>query len=391
MIFTKNHILSHVRYFFGDIMFSNKFEQHQSPLFANIKALGRILESPDHHVWCASPIWDNEGRVHVFFSRWSRRASHYAWVMSCEVAHAVADRPEGPYTVLDVALKGRGGDAWDGWSIHNPTIHKVGDKYALFYMGSNGSDFDLSCEELEDLSRRDGAAFAPYFKRLVKSKRVGLAVSDSLNGPWKRVSVETPLIDVGPEDAWDDYCTTNPAFVRGLDGKMHLFYKSWRGAKKLKAYLSVVESSGRPDSEDNFAFNRQYGLTVADKLCGPYTKVGNGPIIDLSYMGNNAQCEDAYLFTMNGEYHMVMRDMGYFHHDVGLHFRSPDGRQWGKPQVAFGPLQQYLPEPIQGLDREGRLERPQILMSRDGSRPAYLFGAAVGGRHGLSSAVVLKI
>ena len=31
-------------------------------------------------------------------------------------------------------IKGRGGDWWDANTTHNPTIHKVGSQYALFYL-----------------------------------------------------------------------------------------------------------------------------------------------------------------------------------------------------------------------------------------------------------------
>ena len=36
----------------------------------SIRPIGRILEHPDYNVWGCSPIYDDEGRVHVFYSRW---------------------------------------------------------------------------------------------------------------------------------------------------------------------------------------------------------------------------------------------------------------------------------------------------------------------------------
>ena len=38
---------------------SSDFEKGLTPL-------GRILEHPDYNVWGCSPIYDDEGRVHVF-------------------------------------------------------------------------------------------------------------------------------------------------------------------------------------------------------------------------------------------------------------------------------------------------------------------------------------
>lgn len=345
-------------------------EENQSSLFRGLKPVGRILELDGYHVWGSSPIRDEEGNIHLFFSRWSNEASHYGWVMNCEVAHAVADSPEGPYTVKDIALKGRGGDAWDSWSIHNPTVHKVGDKYAIFYMGSDGSSFDKNQDELIALSRSDREAYWPYFRKLVASKAVGMAVSDSLDGPWERVG-DAPAVPRGPLGTWDDYVTSNPAFLNHPDGECWLYYKAW---------------STETAELDNG--NRQYGLTVADSLTGPYRKLDSNPLIDLSKLGKNTQCEDAYIFYSRGQYHMVMRDMGVYNNEVGLHFTSTDGLNWDLPKIAYREATFYFEEALPGLDREGRFERPQILMKN--GRPEYLFCAYVGGAFGTSSAVVLK-
>lgn len=343
---------------------------NQSSLFGNLEPLGRILELDGYHVWGTSPIRDDEGRIHVFFSRWVNRASHYGWVMCCEVAHAVADSPAGPYEVKDVALEGRGGRAWDSWSIHNPTVHKVGDKYAIFYMGSDGSHFDKSRDELIELSRSDWEAYWPYFKDLVAHKSVGLAVADSLDGPWKRVG-DAPAVPHGSDGEWDDFVTSNPAYLTHPDGRQWLYYKGWS-----KATAELANG------------NRQYGLAIADTLEGPYRKIDGNPLINLSHLGDNTQCEDAYIFYSEKEFHMVMRDMGVFNNSVGLHFTSPDGLEWSLPKIAYREAPFYFDEPLPGLDREGRLERPQILM-KDG-KPEYLFCAYVGGSSGTSSAVVLK-
>jgi hypothetical protein len=83
-----------------------------------------------------SPILGPDRKIHVFYSKWPNAAQHQGWLTCCEIDHAVADQLAGPYTVLDSAIKGRGGDWWDAKTCHNPTIHSVGDQYALFYMGT---------------------------------------------------------------------------------------------------------------------------------------------------------------------------------------------------------------------------------------------------------------
>ena len=345
-------------------------QSNQSPMFRGLRGIGRILEIDGYHVWGTSPIRDDRGRVHLLFSRWTEEASHYGWVMCCEVAHAVSDHPEGPFEITGTVLSGRGGTAWDSWSIHNPTVHRVGDKYLVFYMGSDGSSFDQSREELIELSCRNPDAYAPYFHKLVASKQVGMAVADSPEGPWVRIN-DAPVVPRGQEGDWDDFVTSNPAFLSHSSGELWLYYKGW--SRKTAAIKNG---------------NRRYGLAVSQSLEGPFKKYAANPLIDLSHLGHNIQCEDAYLFYSDRKFHMVLRDMGYYNHEVGLHFESVDGLQWGVPQIAFREAPYYFDEPLPGLDREGRLERPQILM-KDG-RPEYLYTAYVGGSSGTSSAAVLK-
>ena len=94
---------------------------------------------------------------------------------------------------LGVVLKGSGGDAWDSWAIHNPTVQKVGDRYALFYMGADGSKLDIEQSDLPNLSDE---AYAEYYTELVYSKRIGLALADSLDDPWERVVRDRSLMSV---------------------------------------------------------------------------------------------------------------------------------------------------------------------------------------------------
>lgn len=335
-----------------------------------LKPLGRVLEQEDYNVWGCSPIYDDEGKVHVFYSRWKNEYDHYGWVAACEVGHAVADSAEGPYTHLEVVLEGRGGDAWDSWSIHNPSIYKAGDKYVLLYMGSDGSKLGKTFDEIRAMG--GGEEYKPYFHKLVKSKRVGMAIADSLNGPWKRVSDEKCMIDIGPEDTWDSFCTSNPTFTITPEGKYRIYYKAWS-----------IEST------KNFNGNRMYGFAESDNLEGPYVKYENNPVIDYSVYDPQIQTEDGYIWQQDGLYHMVMRDMGVFDHEVGLYINSKDGITWSEPKVSYLAATEYFDEKLPGISRQGRFERPQLLL-KDG-KPDYLFCAYRGGKYVTSSGVVLKV
>src|SRR5690606_8644132 len=81
-------------------------ETHKESAFSKalIRPGTRILENPDWYIWDSSPIVGEDGKIHVFFSRWPDEFGN--WLSHSEIAHAVADRPEGPYTVIGTVLKG---------------------------------------------------------------------------------------------------------------------------------------------------------------------------------------------------------------------------------------------------------------------------------------------
>ncbi|UOQ96795.1 glycoside hydrolase family protein [Hymenobacter sp. 5317J-9] len=321
-----------------------KFSKH-------LKPVGRALELPGYYVWCNSPIYGPDGKVHVFFSRWVASKGMSGWINGSEICHAVADKPEGPYTFVEVVLAPRGPGHWDATTCHNPSIQFVDGQYCLFFMGNANGKTD--------------------------TKRIGLATAPTLNGPWTRP--DQPLLLPGPAGAWDDHCTTNPAFVKH-EGKYWLYYKSWN----TKEYEDAKGQEIRG--------NRKYGLAIADQLQGPYVKFEGNPVIDFSGQGHNKQFEDAFVWRQHGRFNLLARDMGVYSQEVGLYLESVDGKTWTFPKIAFLPIRDYgvtEPPAPPRLKRYGRLERPQLLL-RDG-KPEYLFCASQGGREMTASAFVFRI
>jgi len=50
-------------------------------------------------VWCGSAIKGEDGRYHLFASRWKKnQPMHPGWLFGSEIVRAVSDCPEGPYT-----------------------------------------------------------------------------------------------------------------------------------------------------------------------------------------------------------------------------------------------------------------------------------------------------
>ena len=93
----------------------------------------------------------------------------------------------------------------------------------------------------------------------------------------------------------------------------------------------------------------------------------------------------------NGIFKMLMRDMGFYDHTVGLYFESKDGLNWQNPQIGWFGAEHYIKQPPapKHLKRYGRFERPQVLMKN--GKPAYLFTASQGGKAETSSGFVFKI
>lgn len=316
---------------------------------SKLKPVGRALELEGYYVWCSSPIDGDDGKVHIFFSRWSSSKGMGGWIRGSEIAHAVADTPESPFTVVGTVLAPRPG-YWDATTCHNPLIVRESGKYYLFYMGNSNGKTD--------------------------TKRIGLAVSDSLYGPWERP--DAPLLDAGSEGSWDDHCTTNPGFIRHPNGKYCLYYKSWN-TKEYQQGTGAIRG------------NRKYGVAFADSPEGPYTKYDGNPVIDFSSRGNNCQFEDAFIWREKRKFRIIARDMGFYNHENGLLMQSRDGMKWTPPEIAYEGLGKYvsLPPTPSHLKKYGRLERPMLLIRKN--KPAYLFGAAQGGRYNTSSTFIFRI
>lgn len=334
-----------------DITAIKDYPKDQISDFAKkLKPVGRILESEDYYVWCCAPIYADDGKVHVFYSRWLKKYGMGGWISKCEIAHAVADKPEGPYTSLGAVIAPRAG-YFDATTCHNPHIQKIDSTYYIFYMGTS-----------------DGTVY---------TKRIGLAKSNSLYGPWQRS--DKPILEAGQTGEWDDCNTTNPAFlIHPDDKKAWLYYKSWN----KEEYQT---------QKGNIKANRKYGLAIADSIEGIYQRYESNPIVDFSVYGDNKQVEDAYIYIEDGKYKMLMRDMGYFDHTVGLIFESNDGINWSQPKIAWFGAEAYLTEPLAPphLKRYGRFERPQLLMKN--GKPEYLFNAMQGGKYETSSGFIFKI
>jgi len=297
-------------------------------------------------VWCGSVIKSDDGKYHMFASRWPKPPGFGPyWLTNSEIVHAISDKPAGPYKFNDVALPARGAEYWDGQMTHNPAIRRYKDIYLLYYTGTTykgsrpGMDFRINDE-------------SPTKVEAHQHERIGLATSKSPYGPWKRL--DKPILDVRP-NSWEQYLTSNAAPLVMKDGRVLLYYK---GVEKLTVHA--------------------IGLAIADRFDGEYKRVSDQPL----NMGIGA--EDPFIWMENGKYKALMLDheRKYSPDKEIFYATSDDGIKWKVPTpgIAVSRSVQMADGTVQ---RMGKTERPHVLI--ENGKPTHVFFAVSGTWKGASS------
>lgn len=160
-----------------------------------------------YHVWCGSAI-EVEGCFHLFASRWPVETGFPdGYRQHSEIVRAVADAPEGPYRFDEVVIGKRAPGRWDSAMAHNPAVYRWGERFVLYYIGSD-----------------EGSSY----------RQIGIATSASISGPWERHEV---ALDVGA--ACD---ANNPSMCTMADGRVLLI---WRTAD-LRVCISCADAPEGP-------------------------------------------------------------------------------------------------------------------------------------------------
>lgn len=126
--------------------------------------------------------------------------------------------------------------SWDGQSAFTPNILVAEGRYWLFYTG---------------------VSFYPKKKKGPDSK-IGIAVSDSPDGPWEKLGTNPVLTNSKDKDQFDSHLVDDACLIV-RDGKYWFYYKGRQLGKKPRF--------------------TQMGLAIADKPEGPYVKVESNPVI----------------------------------------------------------------------------------------------------------------
>ncbi|MBE8722127.1 hypothetical protein C4F40_15470 [Sphingobacterium sp. Ka21] len=303
----------------------------------------------DYWIWDPSVIKDPDGRYHMFASRWSKKYGFGNWVTNSEVVRAVSETPMGPYTFVEVVLPARGKQYFDGCTTHNPRIVKSGEYYVLYYFGNTYADSSPSFEE--DVWATGLA------KEAWMHKRIGMAYSKSLNGPWIRSN--QPVINprIGQ---WDSSITSNPSPVVLPTGQVYLIYKS---------------------SPVNYDPPLLLGAAMADSFHGPFHRLSDKPIFSFhsSEKADN-DVEDPFVWWTGVRFELIMKDrFGHIcgEEGGGIHAFSADGIQWvlSEPVKAYSRLIKW----DDGTETvQANFERPFLLF--ENGKPTHLFAATGSGK-----------
>ena len=292
------------------------------------------FHDPGYFVWCGTMIRSDDGKYHLYYSRWKKSDGFESWVTRSEIAHAVGDSPTGPFAFHDLALTARGKDAWDGLVTHNPTVLRVGGKYYLYYTGDTG----------------DGLVMPTLNWSHRNNQRIGVAVADSPNGPWTRF--DRPVIDVsGNPHAPDSLCVGNPSVTRGRDGKYLLLYKAVGRENPLPFGGPVVHL-----------------LAISDSPAGPFHKLLK-PLFTVP--GSVFPFEDPFFWydAKRDMYFVILKDnhgivSGTGHSSLVL-YQSKDACDWVKAgHLLVSDLRlNWKTRPTETVQR---MERPQLTFGANG-------------------------
>lgn len=325
-----------------------------SAMAAGMEWTGGVVSDPDYSIWGCSPILGSDGKVHVFAARWPQKNVDPGWRISSEVAHYVADKPEGPYRFVDVAVKGTGQDTWDKYGPHNPEVKKIGKYYVIVYIANDNYN-------------------APVHPG---NQKIGLVYAESLNGPWKKVGGTGLIVEASLKPGhWtfgSPLGVDNPCITE-IDGKIVVYFK----AKKQGVQKAI------------------YGYAIADHIEGPYT-VSDDPITD-----NDSYLEDATCFSYGSKHYLLTTDN--FGEVTGIKgggilWQSETGFKFSLADAQVG--YKRIPDYNEAYDADKvtkiyggdpKFERPKVLFIND--QPAYFFAPSgwnvLGGERSIG--YILKI
>lgn len=283
-----------------------------------------IFRDSCYYNWGGSIIKDNDGLYHLFYSRWKRSYTFNGWLTASEVAHATSPNSTGPWEYKETVLKGRGKDHWDAITAHNPKIKYFEGKYYLYYIATNMGDKAYTDQDIT--ITKEKKLNSNTWKILRTNQRTGIAVSNSINGPWKRSDMA--LIEPSGPIAT---ITVNPAIAKGKDDIYYLIIKG--------------------DKPNETRFIRNQAIATSTSPAGPFI-MQDRPVIA------NLDTEDVSMWYNDEDGHFYA--IFHAHKFIGL-MSSKDGLQWEKA-VNYKVTDKEVLFDDGSILSPGRMERPFVYL-----------------------------
>jgi hypothetical protein len=303
----------------------------------------------DYYIWCGSAIQGEDGKYHIFASRWPKSLGFgWQWLFNSEIVRAVSDTPEGPYQFEEIIFKRRERHYFDALNQHNPSIKFWNGTYYLYYFGTSyGGPIPGLNEEISE------GRIVEVWNR----KRIGVATSKSVYGPWTRPDL--PLLEPRKPGYWDCTITTNPSVALLPDGTSYMIYKSREYANSTL----------------------QLGIARAPQPDGPFIRIQDEPILQFEHP--DFHVEDPFLWYHDGQFHLLVKDdfknncggiTGEW--GAGVYATSNDCRHWD-----IHPNPKAYSRIVKWDDgtfsQQCNLERPNLLFHE--GKPTHLFLATGNG------------
>ncbi|EDM29450.1 hypothetical protein LNTAR_16908 [Lentisphaera araneosa HTCC2155] len=323
----------------------------QSDFYAQ-KTNPHVLVDPDYFIWGMAVIKWNDGKYHSYYSRWPKKRGFSAWMTHCEIAHAVADNPEGPFKYVNTVIEGKNLNGWDINNAHNPSICVVDGKIALYYISN----------DLRNIYKTTEKNVYPTDKwlknnrsKVRNSQRIGVALSDSPSGPFIRS--KEPVVT--PHGNFKNIAV-NPA-VTYLDGK----------------YVMVMKG----DDVNKDGWFRIQLVGHSSKAQGPF-------VFQKTPVYSEAQTEDAGLWYDKKLKRFYMACHVMEKPDLRL-FSSKDSYSWQPArQVLFSKKEFSLSN--HKTWQPSRFERPFILTNNMGS-PIAVYIAVFDKKRNISGNITILV
>lgn len=253
-----------------------------------------IFYNKEYFNWGSTIIKEEDGKYHLFYDQMPKKHSFYSWLTDGRVSRAIANSPTGPWKHVEVVLEARGGSFWDQYTVHCTKAYKFDGKYYLYYMSTNSGNMNLTNEQLDEI-RHEPWKHDNLRGMLRLNQRLGVAVADKIEGPWKRYDrpIFEPQLPIANQ-------SNNITVTKRAKG----------------GYLMIVRGD-QPDQPFG-EIVRMQAVLFADNPIGPW-KMQEKPVV-INY---NSEDPEVWYDAERKRYYNLYHAFGY----MGM-ITSTDGLNW---------------------------------------------------------------